>query len=235
MIEITNLKKTFNGKIAVDIPSLQIAEGSLVGIVGNNGAGKTTLFRLILDLLKADTGCVRIDGKDVAKDEHWKQTTGSFLDSHFLIEFLTAEEYLYFVGQVYGLSKDETALRVAAFARFLHGEILGERKYIRNLSAGNKQKLGILAAMMVHPRLLILDEPFNYLDPSSQLEMRDLLLRMNKEEKTSILISSHNLAYTIDISSRLILLEQGLILKDISDREQATEELGNYFLKESEA
>ena len=232
-IEIKNLVKRFGDKVALDIPELNIEEGTLLGLVGNNGAGKTTLFRMILDLLKADSGFVLSKGIDVSKSEDWKTYTGSFIDNRFLIEYLTPEEYFHFVGGTYGLTKEEIKIRLKPFNRFMNNEILGQKKYIRSFSAGNKQKIGIMAAMMIRPEVLILDEPFNFLDPSSQIEIRDMILKLNKEQKTTVLISSHNLNYTTDISSRVVLLENGTIKKDMNNSKEAIEELNSYFIQQA--
>lgn len=229
-IQIEKLVKRFGKQVAIDIPELNIEQGSLIGIVGNNGAGKTTLFRLILDLLKADMGHVYSNNVDVSKNEEWKTYTGSFLDNRFLIDFLMPEEYFYFVGETYNMTKDAVDERLGTFSRFMNDEILGKKKYIRNFSAGNKQKIGIIAAMMIHPQVLILDEPFNFLDPSSQIEIRDMILKMNKENGTTILISSHNLNYTTDISSHVILLEKGIVIKNLVNSEEARQELNSYFV-----
>ncbi len=229
-IHIEKLVKRFGKQVAIDIPELNIEQGSLIGIVGNNGAGKTTLFRLILDLLKADMGYVYSNNVDVSKSEEWKTYTGSFLDNRFLIDFLMPEEYFYFVGETYNMTKDVVDERLGTFSRFMNDEILGKKKYIRNFSAGNKQKIGIIAAMMIHPQVLILDEPFNFLDPSSQIEIRDMILKMNKENGTTILISSHNLNYTTDISSHVILLEKGVVIKNLVNSEVARQELNSYFV-----
>ena len=229
IIEIKDLKKAFGNKIAVDIAELNVEAGSLIGLVGNNGAGKTTLFRLMLDLLKADTGYVLHEGTDVSKSEKWKEFTGSFLDSRFLIDFLTPEEFLYFVGETYNMSKEAVNEHLVSFTRFMNDEIFGQKKYIRNFSSGNKQKIGIIAAMMISPKILILDEPFNFLDPSSQIEIRNLIAKMNRDHQTTIFISSHNLNYTTDICDRVILLEKGLIIKDLKNSPEAIEELNSYF------
>ena len=230
VIKIKDLKKIFGEKTAVDIQELNIEAGSLIGLVGNNGAGKTTLFRLMLDLLKTDSGYVLSDGADVSKNEKWKEYTGSFIDSRFLIDFLTPEEFLYFVGETYDMNKDVVDEHLIPFTRFMNGEILGQKKYIRDFSSGNKQKIGIIAAMMIAPKILILDEPFNFLDPSSQIEIRNLIAAMNREHQTTVFISSHNLNYTTDICSRVILLEKGLIIKDLKNSTEAIEELNSYFL-----
>ncbi|GHT08037.1 ATP-binding protein [Bacteroidia bacterium] len=232
-LQINNLVKRFGDKTALDISELSIEKGTLLGLVGNNGAGKTTLFRLILDLLKADSGTVLSKDADVSKSEDWKTYTGSFIDNRFLIDFLTPEEYFYFIGGTYGMDKELVDERLSAFARFMNDEILGQKKYIRHFSAGNKQKIGIMAAIMIRPEILILDEPFNFLDPSSQIEIRDIILRLNKELQTTVLISSHNLNYTTEISNRIILLEKGLIKMDKNNSPEAIAELNNYFIQKA--
>ena len=105
MILIHDLKKTYGSKVAVDIPEYTIAEGEILGLVGNNGAGKTTLFRLMLDLLKADSGNVTINDIDVSRSDSWKNFTGAYLDESFLIDYLTPEEYFCFVGNMCGFHK----------------------------------------------------------------------------------------------------------------------------------
>jgi len=232
-LQIKDLVKRFGDKTALDISELNIEKGALLGLVGNNGAGKTTLFRLILDLLKADSGYVLSKDANVSKSEDWKSYTGSFIDNRFLIEFLTPEEYFYFVGECHGMNNETVNERLQPFARFMNDEILGQKKYIRNFSSGNKQKIGIMAAMMIHPEILILDEPFNFLDPSSQIEIRDMILKLNQEQQTTVLISSHNLNYTTEISNRLVLLEKGLILIDKINSPEAIEELNKYFIQKA--
>jgi ABC-2 type transport system ATP-binding protein len=232
-LQIKDLVKRFGEKTALDISELNIEKGTLLGLVGNNGAGKTTLFRLILDLLKADSGYVSSKGTDVSKSEEWKSYTGSFIDNRFLIDYLTPEEYFYFAGESYGMNKSLVDERLAPFNRFMNNEILGQRKYIRHFSAGNKQKIGIMAAIMIRPEILILDEPFNFLDPSSQIEIREMILRLNREWGTTVLISSHNLNYTTEISNRLVLLEKGLVRMDKSNSAETIEELNRYFIEKA--
>ncbi len=230
MIDIRDLQKFFGSKKAVDIEAYAIRQGEMLGLVGNNGAGKTTLFRLMLDLLKADNGYVTIGGIDVSRSEDWKQFTGAFIDDSFLIDYLTPEEYFYFMGKMYGLSKEVVDERLLPFERFMNGEVLGQKKFIRNYSAGNKQKVGIISAMLHYPQLLILDEPFNFLDPSSQSIIRTLLKKYNEEHQATVLISSHNLNHTVDICPRIALLENGTILRDIiNENNSAEKELQDYF------
>lgn len=230
MIKIDNLTKYFGENKALDIKQLQIAEESIVGLVGNNGAGKTTMLRLILDLCKANSGSVLSAGKDVSKFEEWKEYTGSFLDSGYLIEFLKPEEYFTLIGELNHISKEDLQVRLSKFDPFMNGEILGKKKLIKNYSAGNKQKIGIVAAMITNPKVLLLDEPFNFLDPSSQMEMLRLLRDLNKEFGTTMILSSHNIELVSEISSRIILLEKGMVKKDISaSADEAIEELRTYF------
>ena len=235
MIIIDKLKKNFGEKIAVDIEHYEINQGDMLGLVGNNGAGKTTLFRIMLDLLKADDGKVIINDIDVSQSEVWKSITGAFIDDGFLIDYLTPEEYFYFIGKMYGLKKEEVDERLIPFERFMSGEVIGHKKLIRNYSAGNKQKIGIISAMLHYPQLLILDEPFNFLDPSSQSIIKHLLKKYNEEHQATVIISSHNLNHTVDVCPRIALLEHGVIIRDIINEDNSAEkELEDYFNVEEE-
>ena len=230
MIQITNLQKKFGEKIAVNIDNYTIGKGEMLGLVGNNGAGKTTLFRLILDLLQADQGEVIINDINVARSEDWKSITGAYIDDGFLIDYLTPEEYFYFLGKMYGLKKEEVDERLKPFERFMNNEVLGQKKFIRNYSMGNKQKIGIISAMLHYPQLLILDEPFNFLDPSSQAVIKHLLKKYSDEHQATVIISSHNLNHTVDICPRIALLEHGVIIRDIhNENNSAEKELEDYF------
>ncbi len=233
-IIINNLRKTFGEKVAVDIPELTIHSGELLGLVGNNGAGKSTLFRLILDLIKADTGTVHMkDGEvdvNVAETEVWKDWTGAFVDESFLIDYLTPDEYFQFIARLTDTSDEQLQEFLAQYQHFMADELAGQKKLIRTLSAGNKQKVGIMAAMLLRPKVLILDEPFNFLDPSSQNAIKHLLKKYNEETGATILVSSHNLQHTVDISERIVLLEHGKVIHDIDNKEkQAQDILENYF------
>lgn len=230
MIAISNLVKKFGEKVAVNIDSYVLNSGDMIGLVGNNGAGKTTLFRLILDLLKADEGNVCINGTDVSKSEDWKHEVGAFIDESFLIDYLTPEEYFSFIGKIYGLTKEEVTERLKPFEQLMNGEILGQKKYIRSFSMGNKQKIGIISAMIHHPQILILDEPFNFLDPTSQTVIKHVLKKYHDTHHATIIISSHNLNHTVDICPRIALMEHGSIIRDLSNvNNSAEKELEDYF------
>ena len=229
------------------IDTLHVDDGEIIGLVGNNGAGKTTMFRLMLDLLRADSGHVVFTFSDSAhsssghisidpaENEDWKQHTGAYIDDSFLIDFLTPEEYFAFIAQVCGLDNDTMTQRLDEMERFMGGEIMGKKKLIRDFSAGNKQKIGIVAAMLNHPQLLILDEPFNFLDPSSQNILKQMLTHYNQSTGATVLLSSHNLQHTIDVSSRIVLLEHGVIVKDLANNNGcADKELERYFRVEDQ-
>jgi ABC-2 type transport system ATP-binding protein len=234
-IKIEQLTKKYGNNTVLDIPSLEIGPGELVGIAGNNGAGKTTLLRLLIDLIKASTGHVELDGERVSQSTAWKKNTGSFLDEGFLIGFLTPEEYLHFSAETYGLNSSGANERLKEYTSFMNGEVLESGKYIRQLSTGNKQKTGIIAAMMVNPPLLLLDEPFNFLDPSSQIIIRNLLRDKNRQSGNTMLISSHNINHLAGICSRILLLEKGKIIKDIrTDDPSKTDEVEQYFNSRAE-
>ncbi len=233
-IIINNLKKTFGKgesiKVAVDIEQYEIHSGEILGLVGNNGAGKSTLFRLILDLIKADTGTVHMDDIDVSQTESWKDWTGAYIDDSFLIDYLTPDEYFHFIGRITGMKDDALDEELKKYEHFMAGEVSGQKKLIRNLSAGNKQKVGIVAAMLLHPQILIVDEPFNFLDPSSQSVIKHLLTQYNQETGATILVSSHNLNHTVDICPRIALMENGHIIRDIDNKNgEAQAELEDYF------
>ena len=247
MIKIDNLKKQFGETIACDIPSFQINDGDILGLVGNNGAGKTTLFRMLLDLLKPDDGSVNymlpspsgegLGGESInpVESEAWKQHVGAYIDEGFLIDFLTPEEYFAFIGKITNMPQEAVDERLKDFEKLAGGEIFGHKKLIRNLSAGNKQKVGIMSALFNRPKLVILDEPFNFLDPSSQNILKHELKEYRQQTGATILISSHNLQHTVDISTRITLLEKGHIIKDLSNENgSAKAELENYFDQETE-
>lgn len=230
MITINHLKKQFGDTVACNIEELTINDGDILGLVGNNGAGKTTLFRLLLDLLKADEGMVCINNINPAESEEWKQQVGAYIDEGFLIDFLTPEEYFAFLGKISGMTQQQVDERLKDFEQFAAGEVFGQKKLIRNLSAGNKQKVGIISALFRRPQTVILDEPFNFLDPSSQLILKHVLTDYAHETGATLIISSHNLQHTVDISNRIALLEHGVIIRDLPNQEaSAAAELEEYF------
>jgi len=230
MITITNLEKAYNQKVVLNINDLTIRQGDFFGLVGNNGAGKTTLLRLILDLIKAERGVVLSDDYIVSKSESWKDYTASYLDEGFLIDFLTPEEFFYFIGGEYGYTKPDIDSKLSDYKPFFNDEILGQRKkFIRDFSKGNKQKIGVVSALITNPQILILDEPFNSLDPTSQIFLKRYLIDYNKRTNATIVISSHDLNHVTEICKRIVLIEKGLIIRDLQNNGNVLAELENYF------
>ncbi|HAC14702.1 MAG TPA: ATP-binding protein [Bacteroidetes bacterium] len=231
MIKIKNLKKVYKQVTVLDISELEILRNESFGLVGNNGAGKTTLFRILLDLVRATEGTVYIEDFDVSKDENWKKRVGSYLDEHMLLSYLTPTEYFETLRKIYEMSETDLDQHLAKFSGFFNDEILGKKKYIRDLSKGNLKKVGIAAAMMGNPQIIILDEPFENLDPSSQVRLKKLIDAEKKANKTTFLISSHDLTHVTEICDRIVLLEKGKILKDMKDsKEKMTAVLHDYFV-----
>lgn len=229
MITITNLSKKYNDNVVLDIPELTIQAGESFGLVGNNGAGKTTMFRLILDLIEATTGEVSIDGEPVARRDEWKTFVGSFLDEGFLIDYLTPDEYFVFVGKLYGKSEGDITAFTDKMADFFNGEVAGNKKLIRELSKGNQKKTGIAAALLCDPKILILDEPFTALDPSSQIRLKRLLNELQETQNTTMLISSHDLNHVTEVCKRTVVLEKGKVVRDIATSVDTLKELESYF------
>lgn len=229
MIQIRNLKKVYSGSIVVNIPQLDINKGESIGLVGNNGAGKTTLFRMMLDLIRADSGEVLSNGENVAGHEDWKNYTASYLDEGFLIDYLTPEEYFYFVGGLHQQSRVNVDEYLGTLTDFFNGEILKKGKYIRDLSKGNQTKVGIASCLLQSPQLLMLDEPFANIDPSTQIRLKNMLKEINKSKGVTTLISSHDLAHITDVCDRILLMEKGKIIKDIATNSSTLAELENYF------
>ncbi len=228
MITINNLLKTYNRKVAVDIPHLEIGNG-IIGLVGNNGAGKTTLFRLLLDLVKADRGDVLSNEKNVSQSDVWKSYTAAYIDEGFLIQYLTPEEYFYFVGKLHNRSKADVDEFLSSLSAFFEGSILKSGKYIRDLSKGNQFKVGIAASMLQNPDIMILDEPFANLDPSSQIRLIQMMKQLIEQKPMTILISSHDLNHITEVCTRILLMEKGLIIKDLQTSSDTLNELEDYF------
>jgi ABC-2 type transport system ATP-binding protein len=229
MIKVTNLQKVYNGITVLNIPEINIPQGESFGLVGNNGAGKTTFFRLILDLIESTQGEVLIEDQKVMRNDAWKQSTGSFLDEGFLIDFLIPEEYFNFVGKLYNKTDGDITEFLASMKDFFNDEVLGSKKLIRDFSKGNQKKIGIAAALLGDPKILILDEPFTALDPSSQIRLKRFLNDLQVKFNMTMLISSHDLNHITEVCKRIVVLEKGLIVKDLQTNADTLKELEAYF------
>ena len=232
MIEIRNITKTYNKETVLKIDSLEINSGQTFGLVGNNGAGKTTLFSTLLDLIKPTTGKVLNNGINVRTSEDWKSFTSAFLDESFLISYLMPEEYFYFVGELRNFSKKQVDEFLKQFEDLFNGEILGGKKFIRDLSKGNQKKVGIVAALIGDPEVIILDEPFANLDPTTQIRLKKIIKTLSQKVGVTVLVSSHDLQDVTEVSDRIVLLEKGLVIKDIKKTKKTLQDLESYFTKE---
>ncbi len=229
MIQTSKIIKKYNEVTVLNIENLDIPKGQSFGLVGNNGAGKTTFFNLLLDLIKPSTGTITTNDIQVDKSEDWKQFTGSFIDESFLIGYLTPEEYFYFIGDLRGQNKADVDSFISQFEEIFNDEILGKKKYLRDLSKGNQKKAGIVAALIGNPEVIILDEPFANLDPSTQIRLKQLLKSHANNKEVTILISSHDLGHVTEVCERIVVLEKGDVIKDIKTSPETLKELEAHF------
>jgi ABC-2 type transport system ATP-binding protein len=229
MIQVNNLSKTYNGTTVLKIGHLEIPKGESFGLVGNNGAGKTTFFSLLLDLIQPSTGHIATNKVKVNESEEWKPFTAAFLDETFLIGYLTPEEYFYFIGELRGQSKSDVDKLLAKHSDFFNGEILNSKKYIRDFSKGNQKKVGIIATLIGNPEVIILDEPFANLDPTTQFRLKKIIKELADDMNVTILVSSHDLMHTIEVSNRIVALQKGEVVKDIQTSSETLKELEEFF------
>ncbi len=233
MITIENLSKKYGKQTVLNIEELAIPAGQSFGLVGNNGAGKTTLFSLLLDLIQPSTGKITNHEVQVNTSEAWKPFTSSFIDETFLIGYLTPEEYFYFIGDLRGQNKADVDALLAQYQDFFHGEILGQKKYLRDLSKGNQKKAGIVASFIGNPKVVILDEPFANLDPTTQIRLKQIIKELATQNDVTVLVSSHDLIHVTEVCERIVVLNKGEVVKDIKTSTETLRELEGFFAGES--
>ncbi len=229
MITVHDITKTYGTQTVLNIPSLEIPKGQSFGLVGNNGAGKTTFFSLLLDLIQPTTGKIINNEVQVDISEAWKPFTSAFIDETFLIGYLTPEEYFYFIGELRGQNKADVDSLIGTFENFFHGEILGQKKYLRDLSKGNQKKVGIVASFIGNPEVIILDEPFANLDPTTQIRLKQIIKDLAENNDVTVLVSSHDLIHVTEVCERIVVLNKGEIVKDIETSTQTLKELETFF------
>ena len=229
MISIQNISKVYGTKKVLHIENLVIPKGESFGLVGNNGAGKTTLFSLLLDLIESTTGFIEIDGNKVHENENWKKKVSAFIDDTFLIGYLTPEEYFYFIGDLRNQNKADVDALLSKHEEFFNGDILNGKKYIRDFSKGNQKKIGIIATLIGNPEVVILDEPFANLDPTTQFRLKKIIKDLADDPNVTVLVSSHDLMHTVEVSNRIVALSKGEIVKDIQTSEETLKELEAFF------
>ena len=229
MIKTYSLTKEYGGEKVLNLSELEIPKGELFGLIGNNGAGKTTFFSLLLDLIEATSGTVEINNIMVHQSEAWKPFISAFIDESYLIGYLTVEEYFYFLGSLRGKTQVEVDSRIEAYEPFFNGEILNQKKYLRDFSKGNQKKVGIVGALIGQPEVIVLDEPFANLDPTTQIRLKSLIKEEAMNNGTTFLISSHDLTHVTEVCDRIVLLDKGTVLKDIKKTSSTLKELEQYF------
>ncbi len=229
MIQVTQLSKIYNGTTVLNIPNLEIPKGQSFGLVGNNGAGKTTFFSLLLDLIQPTTGTLTNNEIQVNTSEDWKPFTAAFLDESFLIGYLTAEEYFYFIGDIRGQNKADVNALLEKHEEFFNDEILRNKKYLRDLSKGNQKKVGIIATLIGNPKVVILDEPFANLDPTTVSRLKKIIKELAENPDITVLVSSHDLQHTVEVCDRIVALNKGEIVKDIVTSAETLKELEAFF------
>ena len=229
MIQVNNLSKKYNEVTVLNIETLEIPQGQSFGLVGNNGAGKTTFFSLLLDLIQPSSGNIRNNGVEVSTSEAWKPFTASFLDESFLIGYLTPEEYFYFIGDLRGQNKADIDALLSKHEDFFNGEILKNKKYLRDLSKGNQKKVGIIATLIGNPKVVILDEPFANLDPTTVNRLKKIIKELAEDPEVTVLVSSHDLIHTVEVCERIVALNKGAIVKDIQTSNETLQELESFF------
>jgi ABC-2 type transport system ATP-binding protein len=229
MITIDTVSKKYGKAEVLNINALEIPTGQSFGLVGNNGAGKTTLFNILLDLIRPTTGAIVTNDISVHKSEAWKTFTGSFIDESFLISYLTPEEYFQFIGDLRGINKADVKEFLSQFDEFFNEEVLEKKKYLRDLSKGNQKKVGIVAAMMGDPKVVVLDEPFANLDPTTQIRLKKILKTLTENKEITVLVSSHDLSHVTEVCERIVVLDKGAVVKDIVTSTETLQELERYF------
>ena len=230
MIQVNNLSKIYtNGKKVLNIANLEIPKGQSFGLVGNNGAGKTTFFSLLLDLIEPTTGSIKNNEVIVNQSEAWKPFTAAFIDESFLIGYLTAEEYFYFIGDLRGQNKADVDALLKKHEQFFNNEILNNKKYLRDLSKGNMKKVGIIAALIGNPEVVILDEPFANLDPTTVSRLKKIIKELADNPEVTVLVSSHDLVHTVEVCDRIVALHLGEVVKDIQTSPETLKELETFF------
>ena len=229
MIKTYSLTKEYGGEKVLNLSELEIPKGELFGLIGNNGAGKTTFFSLLLDLIEATSGTIEINNIMVHQSEAWKPFISAFIDESYLIGYLTVEEYFYFLGSLRGKTIVEVDSWIKAYEPFFNGEILNQKKYLRDFSKGNQKKVGIVGALIGQPEVIVLDEPFANLDPTTQIRLKSLIKEEAMNNGTTFLISSHDLTHVTEVCDRIVLLDKGTVLKDIKKTSSTLKELEQYF------
>jgi ABC-2 type transport system ATP-binding protein len=211
-LEVDGVSKSYGITQALSDVRFAVPAGQVVGLLGPNGAGKSTAMKAVLGLVRPDSGTIRVFGRDVQSDRVGvKRQIGYVPESPSVYEFLTGAEYLDFVADMYGLDRSSRRERIQPFLDGL--ELAGhENSLISGYSQGMRQKVALIAALLHHPQLLVLDEPLNGLDPRAARVVKDLLRSRAAKDGAGILFSTHVLEIAQAICDRVVILHQGRVL-----------------------
>ena len=229
IVEIKELFKTIDNEEILSDINLQIAEGEIYGLLGPNGAGKTTLMKCMLSLLTITSGSIEIFGKNLQEHrEEILSQVGSIIETPIFYEDRTAKEILEIHAQYMG--KNITELDIMGALKMVG--LKNTTKKVKEFSLGMRQRLGLARAFLTKPRLLILDEPINGLDPVGIQEIRNLLLSLSKEYGITILISSHILSEISQIADKIGVIKNGSMIEQVYMKDLIKEniDLEEYFM-----
>jgi len=220
-VDVSNISKSFGNRQAITNVTFSVRGGEVVGLLGPNGSGKSTLMKTIVGIIKPDAGSIHVLGTDVVSDPlATKRMIGYVPEAPRLYEFLSGVEYLDFVADIHGLAKGERQERILEFLKALDLEGR-ENELIHGYSQGMKQKLAITAALLHHPRVLILDEPLNALDPRSARIVKEVLHRF-RDNNVPTIFSTHVLEIADAICDRIIIMDGGRIVAEGTAQELKT-------------
>ena len=224
VVELKNVSKTIRGKKIIDDLSFEVMEGEVFGFLGPNGAGKTTTIRMIVGLIGITEGEITISGKNVAKDfENAIQHVGAIVENPELYKFLTGYQNLQQVSRlIKGISKEkiDEIVELVGLKDRIHDKV-------KRYSLGMRQRLGIAQSLLHDPKILILDEPTNGLDPAGIKEMRDYLRGLAQEKGLAIIVSSHLLLEMEMMCDRIAIIQKGKLInvQDVRSKESADQQL----------
>ena len=226
ILKCSNLNKSFGRKKILNNVSLSLNEGDVLGFIGPNGAGKTTTIKLILGLQSIDSGTVTICGYDIKK-EFTKaiKNVGGIIESPDMYMYLSGYDNLKLIANLYGVSKEkiDEVVKLVGLEKRIYDKV---SKY----SLGMRQRLGIAASLLNDPKLLILDEPTNGLDPEGNKQIRNLILKLSKKG-IAILVSSHALSELESIVNKVVIIQKGSIV-ETSTLEEVKKSKNSYYIFE---
>ena len=212
VVKVSNLVKIFDKRKIIKNISFDVSENSVVGILGKNGAGKTTLLGMLMGLILPSSGKIKILGKDLNKKKNEILKKINFQSPYVdLPKKMTVEQNLYFYSRLYGIKNFKDIVNDLIDKLKMKDLI---KKNYGSLSAGQKTKVNLCKALINNPKLLLLDEPTASLDPETSIFIREFLLKFQKTNNSSILITSHNLDEIQSICSKIILLKFGTVVSD---------------------